>query len=61
MKLFLALLVLAIAPVLTTARPAEPQTTNRASSHDRHHHRHSARSRHHHNKVSHHRVRQGQQ
>jgi hypothetical protein len=60
MKLFLALLVLAITPVLTTARPAAPQTTNRASSHDRHHHRHSAK-RHHHNKVSHQHVRHTQQ
>jgi len=60
MKLFLALLVLAITPVLTTARPAEPQTTNRASSHDRHHHRHS-KGRHHHRQVSHHRTRQAQQ
>ena len=59
MKLFAALLVLAIAPVLTTARPAEPQATSRASSHDRHHHKHS-KVRHHHHQVSHHRTRQAQ-
>jgi hypothetical protein len=53
MKLFLALLVLAITPVLVTARPAAPQTTNRASSHDRHHRKHS-KGRHHHGQVSHH-------
>lgn len=57
MKIFLALLVLVITPALTTAQSAQPQTTNRASSHDRHHHRHS-RTRHHRRQVSHHRTHQ---
>ena len=62
MKLFLALLVLAITPVLTAASPAAPQTTSRASSHDRHHrHKHSGKGKHHHRQVSHNRTRQPQQ
>lgn len=67
MKLHLAVFALAIAPILATAKPAEavtpeltgmdmsqPQTVNRASSHDRHHHRH-AKVRHHHHQVAKHR------
>jgi hypothetical protein len=62
MKLFAALLILAIAPILTSATPPtaeagasmSPATTNRASAHDRHHHRHAGVKHRHHTVPKHH-------
>ncbi len=66
MKWFAAILVLAVAPLLAAAQSggtvdpqtspetSQPETVNRASSHDRHHNRHK-RARHHHRKVAKHR------
>jgi uncharacterized protein involved in copper resistance len=56
MKLYAALLVLAIAPAFASAKPAaagQPQTVNRASAHDRHH-RHRGTKHHHHAAARHH-------
>ena len=60
MKLLAALLVLAIAPVLTFATPSgagaslSPATNNRASAHDRHHHRRAGVKHKHHTVPKHH-------
>jgi hypothetical protein len=56
MKLYAAMLVLAIAPAFAAAKPAgadmsQPETVNRASSHDRHHRRHASKIRHKHHQV----------
>jgi len=63
MKLYAALLALAIAPVFAASSPAsavpqsdssQTQPVSRASSHDRHHSRHSHKVHHRHRKVSKH-------